>query len=255
MKVKLFILTAVVASSVVISGCCGLVTREIGDVLPRGMVIIEDSDREVTQELALTGFDRVDISSAFRVDLSQSGTFSVVVYVDENLAEYVEVEVEGSTLKIRLDRRYSYQMVNVVPMEVNVTMPELVGLTASGASEAIVAGFESTKSLDLGLSGASSLEGQIEAGDTWVEASGAAKVTLTGSAQDVRIDASGGSEVDLSGFPVADADVEASGASSVTVNARGRLDVEASGGSRVYYLGKPALGRIETSGAASVEGK
>ena len=53
----------------------------------------------------------------------------------------------------------------------------------------------------------------------------------------------------------ADANVEASGASEVTVNASGRLDADASGASDVYYLGSPILGRIDTSGASSVERK
>ncbi len=69
------------------------------------------------------------------------------------------------------------------------------------------------------------------------------------------MDASGSSDVDLSDFPVADAGIDASGASTVTVNPSGRLDVEASGASNVYYLGEPSLGTIDTSGASSVEPK
>ncbi len=49
-----------------------------------------------------------------------------------------------------------------------------------------------------------------------------------------------------------DADVEASGASTVTVNLSGTLDADASGASRVLYLGNPSLGRIDTSGASSI---
>ena len=50
----------------------------------------------------------------------------------------------------------------------------------------------------------------------------------------------------------AEAAVEASGASNVTVQTNGVLDVEASGGSRVFYLGDPTLGNIETSGGSTV---
>jgi hypothetical protein len=51
---------------------------------------------------------------------------------------------------------------------------------------------------------------------------------------------------------VADASVEASGGSEVTVNVSGRLDADASGGSRVFYLGSPALGKIDESGGSTV---
>ena len=69
------------------------------------------------------------------------------------------------------------------------------------------------------------------------------------------IDASGGSQIDLSAFYVKGANVEASGGSQVTVSASGRLDVDASGGSRVYYLGSPTLGKVEESGGSDVRRK
>ena len=99
------------------------------------------------------------------------------------------------------------------------------------------------------------LRGDIEAGDARFDVSGASQVTLSGSAGDVTIGASGASQLDLSAFSVDDADVEASGASKVTVNASGKLDADASGASHVYYLGSPTLGRVETSGASSVNRK
>ena len=51
------------------------------------------------------------------------------------------------------------------------------------------------------------------------------------------------------------ANVEASGGSEVTVNASGRLDADASGGSDIYYLGSPTLGTIEESGGGDVRRK
>jgi hypothetical protein len=53
-------------------------------------------------------------------------------------------------------------------------------------------------------------------------------------------------EVDLSAFSVVDANVEASGASQVTVNVSGRLDVDASNASHVTYLGSPTLGKMDS---------
>ena len=86
-------------------------------------------------------------------------------------------------------------------------------------------------------------------------AEGAGEVTLRGSAGDLTVNAAGASTVDLADFPVADANVEAIGASEVTVNASGRLDADASGASDVYYLGNPTLGTVDTSGASSVKPK
>ncbi len=69
----------------------------------------------------------------------------------------------------------------------------------------------------------------------------------------MRATASGASQIDLEELTAADADIEASGASNVTVNASGTLDANASGASNIYYLGNPTLGRINESGGSNVD--
>ncbi len=210
------------------------------------------SGKVVAQEEEISDFDKVEVSDAFKADISQGETFSVVVRIDDNLLGYLEVVKQGSTLKIGLktDRR-----IRDATLEAEVTLPGLTGLDLSGASQVTITGFKSANALDVEASGASHLRGDIEAGDARFNVSGASQVTLSGSAGDVTVDGSGASAVDLADFPGADANVKASGASEVTVNASGTLDVDASGASHVYYLGSPTLGKVNTTGASAVEQK
>ncbi len=211
------------------------------------------SGNVVTREEAISDFDKVDISHSFDVDITQGEEFSVVIRVDDNLVEQLQVEKFGSTLKIGLKPGVSI-VINAT-LEAEVTMPELTGVDISGAGNATILGFKSTKNLTVDLSGSSSLRGDISAGDVSIDLSGSSDAILTGSGGNLTLDASGSSDVDLGDFPVADAEIGASGASTVTVNASGKLDVEASGASDVYYLGDPSMGTIDTSGASSVESK
>jgi hypothetical protein len=208
----------------------------------------------VTQEEDISGFDRVALSNAFKVDIRQGETFSVVVRVDDNLLDHLVVKKRGSTLKIGLMPGLSPTLQNTT-QEAEVTMPELTGLHLSGAPHATVSGFKSTNHLDVDVSGASNLRGEIEAGDGRFDVTGASSVTLRGSAGDVIVDARGSSCVDLADFPVADANVKAVGASNVTVNPSGILDADAIGASHVYYVGNPRLGSWDASTASSIKRK
>ena len=236
MKGELFTLGSGLVLVVLLAGCT------LAEVISSKVTSITGSGNVVTQEENITGFDKVDVSHAFKVDISQGQAFSVVIRIDDNLVQYLEVVKQSRTLKIGLEPS-------------RFTMPELSGLKLSGASQGAITGFESSKTLNVDLSGASHLRGDIEAGDAWFDVSGASQMNLTGSAEDVVIDASGSSQVDLSAFPVADAHVDASGASKATVNPSGQLDVDASGASHVYYVGSPTLGKMDTSGASSVSRK
>jgi hypothetical protein len=213
---------------------------------------VAGSGNVVTEEFGLSGFDKVEVSSAFDVEIQQGDAFSVVVRVDDNVQPYLDVVKQGSTLRIGL-RPLSLGGVTIATLEAEVTLPSLAGLELSGASAVSVTGFESTEALFVEASGASSLGGDIAAGGVRVNVSGASQVKLSGSGEDLVMDVSGGSSVDLGDFPVTDANAEVSGASSATVNVTGTLDAEASGAARLIYLGSPTLGRVESSGGGTIE--
>ncbi len=233
-----------------VSACCGM--PGLGDLVRETGQLIQASGNVVTEEFSITGFERVQVSHAFTADISQGDEFSVIIDIDENLIEYLQVVKAGNTLKIGLEPDHRY-VISAATRRAKVTMPELTGVDVSGASHATISGFKSSRALTVDVSGASSLRGDIECGDGQFEVSGASELTLRGSGENVVINASGASHVDLSLFPQADASVEASGASRVTVNASGRLDVDASGASEVKYLGSPTLGTIDSSGASSIK--
>jgi len=185
---------------ILLSGCVPLTITGSGNV--------------VTQEEAISGFDKVDISHSFDVAISQGERFSVVIRVDDNLVERLHVVKEGSTLKIGLDPNRDYTIRNAT-MEAEVIMPELTWLDLSSSSHATITGFKSTKDLSVDLSSSSSLNGDIEAGDVSIDLSSSSEMGLTGSGGDVVIDIALSSELNLSEFSVANAMVEASSSSTV----------------------------------------
>lgn len=214
-------------------------------------VFVSGSGDIASLEPDLTGFDRVEVSHGFVVEIRQGDTFRNVIRVDKDLADYVKVTKRGNTLSIGLKSGSRYQ-IGRVTMHAEVTMPVLRQLTLSGASQASVTGFESLGSFQGSLSGASSLKGNLRAKDARLDVSGASRVTLSGTAGEIILVASGASRVLLDDFLVTDAQIEASGASQVTVHASGRLDADASGVSQITYLGNPTLGRVTTSFGSSV---
>ena len=144
-------------------------------------------------------------------------------------------------------------MVTNTTLEAEISMPVLKGIDLSGSSDAEITGFDSSENFAVDLSGSSSLNGDIQAGDTTFDVSGSSDARLTGSGGNLKLDASGSSDVDLGGFPVVNADLDVSGASTVTVYPSGALNVKASGASDITYLGSPTSINSKTSGASSVE--
>jgi len=205
-----------------------------------------------TEEYAFTNFTEVEISTAFEFEIQQSSSYNISVTADDNVMEYVQVSQVGQTLKIGLRTVPRFWSVT---LRVSVTMPEIRGLTVSGASRGDIYDFSSTEDLDITASGASRVNGDIIAGNVEFDISGASTIQLEGSANDMVAGVSGASRLNLGGFTVNNADVDFSGASSGTINLDGRLDADLSGASRLWYIGEPTMGTINTSGASTISKK
>jgi hypothetical protein len=230
---KQLTLVILVLSTVAISlsGCCGCPCGSISWPFASGRTrLLRGSGNLETREMDLSGFTRLQVGGAFRVYLTQSDTYRVVITADDNLWDMLEISKSGDTLKIGFEpQTFTIQSATY---EAEISMPTLKAVELSGASR---------------------LTGDMDSGDLSVEVSGASQLTLVGTGGDLTVDASGASQVDMSQFVVGDANVKASGASQVKVNVEGRLDADASGASQIYYRGSPTLGRIESSGASRVE--
>jgi hypothetical protein len=242
MKKAVIIIAIVVAVAAI---CTVLILR----VWPG--VLIGSGNLE-TEDYDFANFTRIEISSAFQFEIKQSSSYSINVTGDDNVIDYVQVSQEGQTLKIRLGTVTSLRLVT---LRASVTIPQLRGLIVSGASRGTVSDFNSTEGLNITVSGASRVTGDITAGDVEFDVSGASTIQLEGSADDMIAGVSGASRLSLGDFTVNDANVNISGASTGTINLDGRLDANVSGASTLLYTGEPTMGTINVSGASTLKEK
>lgn len=223
---------------------------------------------EETQSFEFSGFTRVNVASAFEVDITRSEEFSLSVTTNENLFEYLDLKRSGDTLWIQL-RPGSYSFAS---LEAKITMPDLFSVNISGASTGKISGFNFSHSLELNASGASSIEladvnsgntqmvisgasklnGNLNAGDTHFNISGASSAELTGQSGIMELTGSGASSIELRDFSATNAEVNLSGATSGTIYASGKLDVQLSGASSLRYYGNPTLGDVNVSSGSSI---
>ncbi len=261
-KTLILMLAAVILLMTVFTGCVKV-------------NLAEENGPLTTQSYNFTDFTGIDIGNAFELTVTPSDNYSVSITAGKNLLEHVRVHKDGSVLVFEIDgwtnvwfaSWYSYP-------KVNITVPVLTSLKLSGAAKGTVTGFNSDNNFNVGVSGASHLNldmttgdfkaefsgasdasGKLTAKDLDIELSGASNIIFTGSGNNIHVEGSGASEAKLANFTVNDADIHFSGASHISLEVNGRMDVELSGASSLEYGGNPVLGNIDTSGASEMERK
>ncbi len=194
-------------------------------------------------------FDRLDLGSAFTINVRQASGFSVRLSGRAEDINDLEARVSGGTLKIESKNRNWWK--NRQRVQVDITMPALRGAHFGGASSVNISGFRNQGKLDLDVSGASTVTMAIDADELNVEVSGASTAKLAGRADRIQCDVSGASSLRASDLVSKTTKVDASGASNASLYVTTNLTAEASGASSVRYKGNANLVK-NTSGAGSV---
>lgn len=199
----------------------------------------------------VSGFDKLDMGSAFVITVTQASTYKVDVEGREQDLKDLVVKVSNGKLDIGYPNNWGGWK-NRKEVYITITMPKLVAVDFSGASKSKVSGFTSEK-FDINVSGASQATFAIDAKSLSLDCSGASGVTITGDGQDLSADVSGASSIDAYSFKVDKANIDASGASGAKVYVTSNLIAEASGASNVRYKGGATKVVSNTSGAGSVK--
>jgi Putative auto-transporter adhesin, head GIN domain len=204
--------------------------------------------QEVEKEFSVVDFDRLEMGSALNVRVEQSNTFSIQARGDRRNIDDLEVFKSGSTLIIKFDNTTNRRHETYI----TITMPRLAAVNFSGASVSKVKGFESDDDLDFYLSGASVCQLDAAYREVNLALSGASTLHMFGSGDKIRAEISGASALIAFDYPVQEATVNVSGASSAKVAVTDALEAIAGGASSVLYRGNPSV-LSNVSGSSTIQ--
>lgn len=190
---------------------------------------VKGSGNSATEHREVSRFTGIDVSSSFQVEITAQKDFSVTVEADDNILPLIETEVNRGVLNIECSRRVSPK----TPMKIIISAPDIesietsgvanvtlnslknagLNIDSSGASKVLVTG--ETSKLVVDVSGATKIDTEgLVTENADVDSSGASsvKVNVTGT---LRSDASGASKITYSGTP-RELNTKKSGAASVS---------------------------------------
>ena len=168
----------------------------------------------ITKSLDLKDFDAIQINGQADVVFIQDEAFEVTLRTQENIFDYVDFRVEGSTLVLELKDK---QTARAEEYDVTVKAPVLKKLEVNGAGDVrIPAGMTSEDDFKVEVNGAGDLDfTKISCKDLIVRANGAADINAMGiDVQFVDIQVNGAGDVELSG-KAEKADLNVNGAGDI----------------------------------------
>jgi len=185
----------------------------------------------------------------FVVRLRTGGPAQATVTMDDNLTDLVDATVVGNQLRLGIKPGMT---VRDAALSAEVTVGGLDRLTTSGASRVVLDHGLITPTLQLVVSGGSSVTGGVNIDQAQAMVSGAGSLALSGQVHELRFTAAGASQLPMADLTVRQLDATLSGASHATVTVTGTLAAQATGASVLRYRGNPSVTRSQTSGMSSI---
>ena len=107
----------------------------------------ESAGSETQRDYDFDGFSKIEVSSAFHIEVIQSDTYSITITAQEKLFDHITVTKTGDTLGISMKWSFGTWLSSwgFRSPEARITMPALTGLEMSGASKGTAKGFKSSE--------------------------------------------------------------------------------------------------------------
>lgn len=178
---------------------------------------VKGSGKREVQKRNIASFKSISTEGAFTIEVKCQQDLALEVEADDNIIPLVSTEVSGSVLYLKNSENYSVHE----PVIVRISVPDIEGLSVSGAGSIDISGIKNDK---------------FE-----IDSSGAPSIRVSGVTKVVDIDTSGAAKIDTHKLHASRAIVDSKGVSKVDLDVSDQLDVKISGPSYVTYEGNPSV--------------
>ena len=213
---------------------------------------ISPSSNITTVERTVDSYNKLDVSDAFNVVVTFSEEEeSVFVEANDNLHQYIQIDNSNNALRVKMANNITLSGKEAI-LNIFIKTKNISAFYISGASQLKLDNLLSTDNVEIDLSGASSMRGEIQVDEMRVELSGSSILSLNGESNILDLSFSGASTMNDFDFKTNNLNADLSGASNVSLEVNNKLEVDASGASNVFYKGNGIVYSQSLTGASQI---
>lgn len=175
---------------------------------------VRGEGRVISKSFEFKDFDAIVINGHADVDFYQSDTYEVTLTTQENIFDYVDYRVDGTTLILQNKDKKD---VRAEEYDLVIRAPQLKSIVVNGATDFNVKGLRTDGDFTVQVNGAGDLEFErIACNDLSIEVNGAADAELTSIEvlRNLKVVVNGAGDVDVTGS-VQNAFFEVNGAGDI----------------------------------------
>ena len=204
-----------------------------------------------TKTVTTKTYDIIDIVGSMDIFLETGSEGTITVTTDENLHEYVIVESDGNTLKIKMENNISYKSRKGI--HILVPFMDLTKVSLVGSGDVETKNTIKSDSFETSITGSGDMNLAIESNQLDAKVIGSGDLTLSGITQELEVKISGSGDFKGSALKSNNTQAYVSGSGDAKVNATTSLKARVNGSGDIYYSGNPGKSDTKVLGSGSIK--
>lgn len=197
-----------------------------------GGPMVEGSGKEVVQTRAVQGgFNALEVTGSAEVEVRRADRCSVEVQGDDNLIDFLETKLVGSTLRVGIKSGVNFTSRR--PLKVVATAPSITDVNLSGSGDVVLMGLEQA-----GLQ---------------VELNGSGEVVADGTVSSVSLNLHGSGDIDTRRLKAGKANIKLHGSGDIRAFAEEEASVRLHGSGDVVVKGAPKIRDARVFGSGDID--
>jgi hypothetical protein len=206
----------------------------------------------VTSKTVQTGdYNEIKVVGSMDVHLERGGEGNIVVKTDDNLHEYVIIEVKDGALTVKTKKNTNLKTKNGI--HVTVPFQDISSVSLVGSGDIDTKDVIKSNTFAINLSGSGDIVLEVDAATLDTKLSGSGDMSISGKAENFEIKLSGSGDFEGGSLMSNNTEAYVSGSGDVTVTAKNSLKARVNGSGDIQYSGNPEKSDTKVSGSGSIK--
>lgn len=214
---------------------------------------IKGNGAKVTKTITTSDYDGVAVSGSFYVTIVDGVEGTITINAEENLMEYIIVEVKDNTLSIRPEKGYGLSASKGKKIEITVPVNAISNVSLAGSGDVISYFMLNAASFKISLAGSGDIKLGIEAQDISANLSGSGDIELKGKATNFTAALAGSGDIEAQELQAENAKVSLAGSGDIETYCTQSIEARVSGSGDIQYKGNPTKVDTKVSGSGTIK--
>lgn len=205
-----------------------------------------------TETRSVGEYDGISVSGFFNVTLVAGDEGELTLEGESNLLEYIETEVDGGTLKIKVQNKQNLKTSWGKDIKITVPFRDLDRVSLSGSGEIMSDDVIKANNFSVSVSGSGDVDLTVEANNTESRVTGSGDLVLKGSTRDHEASVTGSGDLTAGRFRAENVDAKVTGSGDIRIGCEKSIRARVTGSGDIEYIGNPTKQDTKVTGSGDI---